>query len=235
MKQQPRNLRRDIYLDNNRLLLIGDTHGQAKVHLHWISYAKDEGIPTLHLGDVDMLISNEPEYAPYSYFNHLREVDYCLRGNHEDHHKTKSISNFLYGHGCIYFPNGSIGFYLSGAYSIDKEYRTIGTEWQEDEELNFSQLLEAYKTYREAKPDFLFSHEGAPRSIKDCGIKGTMLEVPFDITSPTSQTLQQMIEYHRPKATFFGHWHLDASKRSLGMYQRCIAKDNAKLIDATQL
>ena len=206
------------------LILIGDTHGDRQAHRKGVYRAGEKDYASLHLGDVNM------GDDAYDYFDSLGPYDYCLRGNHENHPKAIHNPHFLSHYGVIQLPNGRNGFYLSGAYSVDKVFRTPGFDWFHNEELTFSELLKAYKLYMEVKPEVLFSHEGARQAIDILGLKGLNLGIPFQINSPTSQTLDLMLNFHKPEEVYFGHWHTAASKKKEGTYYSCLGINEIKEI-----
>lgn len=158
---------------------IGDVHGKFNLYKKVISNLPE----SIQLGDmgigfgIDHLFPNNPPHM-------------FIRGNHDN----PSLCNKLESH------LGDFGiykdiFYFAGACSIDKARRTIGLDWWEDEELNYTQMTELVKLYESVKPSIVCSHE-APKCV-----------FPEFRANSTSNCMDYLIDLHKPDIWVFGHHH----------------------------
>lgn len=114
--------------------------------------------------------------------------------------------------------SGSI-FFVRGAWSIDKRYRTEGVDWFREEELNYSQSQQALDDYLAEKPDFVVTH-CVPYEIL------SLLKLDYSdgkpIPTSTGSLLQTMFNGHRPKIWVFGHYHQNFVKEVRGTLFICL-------------
>jgi predicted phosphodiesterase len=173
--------------------LIGDVHGKFRRY-HEIIREKDRHPYTIQLGDLGFTYSSlynvDPKY-------HL-----FIGGNHDNYEKVDSVPNYLGDYGYTINFNGIDFFHYRGAYSIDKQYRTIGIDWWENEQVNIETFMKARELYRDIKPDIILTHD-CPQDIAL-----QMLEPHQRVyENITSWALQELYNIHQPKLWFFGHWH----------------------------
>ena len=136
-------------------------------------------------------------------------------GNHDNHNKDYELPNCLGRYGC-YTLNGVKFFFVSGGFSIDKEYRIKqhdnGYEqtYFINEELDKKERDNCLRLYKRQKPDIVLSHE-CPRSIVNFFSNPDVLRNfgynPDTFTTETSDFLDKMMSVHKPKIWFFGHYH----------------------------
>ena len=157
-----------------------------------------------------------------------------LGGNHE-HWPTLLTLPFCLPPFGVLDLNGCKVFWLRGAYSIDSAFRKKGSWWPEWEQLHFAELYEAYLFYMETKPDILIAHEASTEAKKVLNLRGLRLEVSFNIASPTQQTLDKMLEAHRPKLVVNGHWHVASSEKKDGTYFRSLGIGELRTFDTEEL
>lgn len=202
-----------------RLRLIGDVHGRIGDYL---ALTKDCDF-SIQLGDLSYDWSILEKVDPK---NHK-----LLPGNHDAWPDIEQYKDWLlYPYGMVKFGSWE-AYFVAGAYSIDRGLRMKDYDWFPEEELPFTELYKAYVVYTHIKPKVVISHELPTEMIDLLGMKGIRLDPPFKIKSTTQQTLQMMLEAHRPKEWYGGHWHLDASKKKDGCYFRCLAECSYKDID----
>ena len=177
----------------NTVTLIGDLHGKYKRY-HEIIREKDHHPYTVQLGDFgfnyETLLNVDPK-------NHV-----FIGGNHDNYDKVKTVPNYLGDFGYMVNFNGLDFFYYRGAYSIDKQYRTIGIDWWAEEQVSIESFMEARELYRGIKPDIVLTH--------DCpeGLIYNMLNPGARIyQNTTGWALQELFNIHQPEYWFFGHWH----------------------------
>jgi hypothetical protein len=122
-----------------------------------------------------------------------------FKGNHDGYNVTDSHELGDYGFCGLYT------FFVRGAYSIDKLYRTVGVDWFENEELSFRQMSLAIEEYGKSKPRIMLSHD-CPQSV---------CEELFGYTDKpiTRQGLQIMLDIHKPDLWVFGHHHISKNIR----------------------
>ncbi len=205
------------------LRIIGDCHGKCDKYLH---LAK-EATYSLCVGDVGF---------DYSYYQRLMNPEFgkFIGGNHDNYTKMPCPScngkdkdncgfcetrgytfphqsrHFLKDFGVWEVPDFGPIFYVRGAWSIDKEWRTINVSWWEDEELTYQQCVNAIDAYEKLRPDFVVTHT-VPESM--------IPAIPFNkmfgdkiYKNRTEQMLENMYQIHQPKKWIFGHWHVDWTK-----------------------
>lgn len=177
----------------NRLTLIGDVHGKYDRY-HKIIRKTEYHPYTLQLGDFGFK------------YDTLKNVDYTkhliIGGNHDNYDTCYNYPHFLYDFGYTKL-NGVDFFYYRGAYSIDRQYRTIGIDWWAQEQVSIDQFMKARELYREIKPDIVITH--------DCPV----FMVPQYIEpnakvyeNITNWALGELYNIHQPKLWCHGHYHL---------------------------
>ena len=146
---------------------------------------------------------------------------YWCDGNHEDHDSLAKLRNpaaqrqsvEVYKD-CHYMPRGSVltlpdgrkVMFFGGAESIDKYRRTPGIDWFPEEIPNYAEVDRALSL--ETKVDIIISHTAPTDWTPDASR-------PEKVPDPTCKMLQAILEVHRPKHWFHGHWH-HAANGSIG-------------------
>ncbi len=123
-----------------------------------------------------------------------------FRGNHDNPLLCKEHPNYLGDWGYI---SEIELFWVAGGYSIDKDYRIIGIDWWDNEELGWEEFLEVIKIFGDSKPKIVVSHE-CPTDIKIHALTNIS---KLDLLSRTEAALQAMLDVHRPDIWIFGHHH----------------------------
>ena len=174
------------------ITLIGDVHGKYE-HYHKIVRQTERHPYTLQIGDFGF------KYDTLKNVDSTRHL--ILPGNHDHYDTCYNHPHFLgdYGYTSL---NRIDFFYYRGAYSIDRQYRTIGIDWWENEQVNIDQFMKARELYRSIKPEVMITHD-CPQDIAL-----QMLEPgQRAYENITSWALQELYNIHQPKLWFFGHWH----------------------------
>lgn len=190
------------------ITLIGDVHGKYKRY-HEIIREKDRHPYSVQLGDFGF------DYTTLKNVDPKHHV--FIGGNHDQYDIINDIPHYLGDYGYVNNFNGIDFFYYRGAYSIDRQYRTIGIDWWENEQVSIDQFMKARELYREVKPDLVITHD-APESI-----------VPY-LLSPGSRLYQNMTGWalnelfniHQPKRWRFGHFHKSWRMTISGTDFRCL-------------
>lgn len=196
----------------NDVMYIGDVHAEFP---HYRNIISNTDLPTIQVGDFGCGFSTEPTFDIKHRF---------IRGNHDKPLNARNHPNWIPdGHSEVIC--GFTHYFIGGAFSIDRDQRTQGKNWWEDEELSYAELQEQIDRYIELKPDVVISHD-CPSSI---GFKLLHEMAPVDleiIDKPNSRTaaaLEQMYIEHPPKFWVFGHYHYNwAHKSELGTLFRCV-------------
>lgn len=174
---------------------IGDTHGKHHIWQYWSNVAKKQGLVSIHVGDAGFW--PDEDHPP---INHPHKF---IRGNHDFPDSARKSPLYMGDWG---YDEDMELFYISGADSHDKQFRTIGKDWWEDEQLTHSQLHDAIDAYKEIKPRAVISHDG-PRQAIEAMRTLIFRRQEGDFGSRTSQALSAMYEAHQPDVWIFGHWH----------------------------
>ena len=198
--------------------VIGDVHANMAAY-RTILAALPPREQTIQLGDFGYNFTAVPPKFPKRHK--------FIRGNHDDPAKCRKHGNYLGEFG--YIPSKKL-FYIGGAWSIDRAYRTSGISWWEEEEMSMAQLQAAIDLYAEKKPQIVLSHE-CPSSATKILLMDLLGEYFYEkgkcADSRTAQALQQMLEIHQPKRWYFGHYHL-AKEFQIGKTTfRCCAINEA--------
>lgn len=174
------------------ITLIGDVHGKYDRY-HKIIRQIEKHPYTLQVGDFGFRLDT------------LKNVDstkhLILPGNHDQYDLCYNYPHFLgdYGYTSL---NRIEFFYYRGAYSIDRQYRTIGIDWWEDEQVSIDQFMKARELYRTIKPKIVITHD-CPQNIASM-----MLEPGQRVyENTTGWALQELLNIHEPNLWFFGHHH----------------------------
>jgi Icc-related predicted phosphoesterase len=179
----------------NGYLIIGDVHGKVDEYQEIVN---NTDLCTIQVGDFGFKIQHDWFLQNIDYKQNLIGVGGFRHminfGNHDD---TLYLDRYYStGDYCVFGYNLMT---VRGAESIDKNKRVEGIDYWSNEELSYTEMKEAIKTYEEYKPKIMVTHE-CPQSIREYffGIKEESL---------TSLGLQEMFEIHQPELWIFGHHH----------------------------
>ena len=201
-----------------KLGLIGDVHGDMDKYL---ALTESLGtIPSIQVGDFGAGFVSLPKLNLQHRF---------IRGNHDSPDVCRTHPNYLGDYGLL----EPSTFYISGAESIDKAYRTIGISWWPEEELSYEELSAAIRLYMSVKPNTVISHECPLVAARD------MLSKLYIGVSPrgdkgqsrTAQALQVMFEKHQPLNWYFGHYHFKREFRIGRTTFRCVAEKELAIVE----
>ena len=200
---------------NNSITLVGDIHGKYK-RMHEIIREKDKHEYIVALGDVGF------DYG--TLFNVDPDKFKIIGGNHDHYDRIIHIPHYLgdFGYSCL---NGVNFFYYRGAYSIDRQYRTIGIDWWEQEQVTIDQFMKARELYREIKPDIVLTHDCPDEvSLKILDRNQRKYE------NLTGWALQELFNIHQPKKWRFGHYHKSWNMNISGTDFRCLNELETELL-----
>jgi hypothetical protein len=190
------------------ITLIGDVHQKYKRY-HEIIRETDRHEYTIQIGDFGI-----------SKYETLDNIDpnkhKIIMGNHDNYNLAPNYPHFYgdYGHTSL---NGVNLFYYRGAYSIDKQHRTIGIDWWPEEQVSVEQFMKARALYRSIKPDIMLTHD-CPETISPY-----LLNPGAQIyQNQTGYFLQELFNIHQPKRWYFGHYHKSWQMTINGTDFRCL-------------
>lgn len=190
------------------ITLIGDVHGKYKRY-HEIIREKDRYSHSIQIGDFGFDYETLRNVDPK---NHV-----FIGGNHDNYDKVNSVPNYLGDYGYVNDFNGVDFFFFRGAYSIDRQYRTIGVDWWEQEQLKIEDFIKARELYRDIKPDLVLTHD-CPQSLYSYLLPPNA-KIYENITS---WALEELFNIHQPKFWRFGHFHKSWRKVVNGTDFRCL-------------
>lgn len=204
------------------LTVIGDVHGEFPRYIR-----KAVSLPySVQLGDMGF------DYAPLGVLN--PEQHKFFGGNHDNYAKYFDVPHALGNYGLTTL-GGVVFFYIRGAFSIDKAFRTEGMSWWRDEELSDEVFESALRTYRKCEPEIVITHD-CPKSIADrIGEPAIVRGFGFDpdtFRTRTQDWLQKMFELHQPKRWIFGHFHKWWTQTVNGTEFQCLNELQSVEIDA---
>lgn len=181
---------------SNKLRILSDIHGE--------SWPLHEAYQSM---DADLLIQLG-DFGWHESTSYLKDhPDYNIKFIHGNHEKYSELSNYpqyLGKYGVLDdYPDI---FFISGAWSIDKQYQMMHGVWGEEEELSYSELDDAYKMYCDVKPRVVLSHT-APRNVAYKLISPMFGNVYYG--NRTEEMLQNMWNEWKPEIWLFAHWHCD--------------------------
>lgn len=199
-----------------KVTLVGDIHGKVKEFLQIVEEAKN---PVVQLGDFGFgFISPTPKLPKNAFF---------IRGNHDSPVPARRAQGYLGDYGTVVFdkelPPKKKVFFLSGAFSIDREWRVEDESWWADEELSYPELADAINLYELIKPDIVLTHEAPSCAVKTILDMFKLRDYKIGCAfSRTSVALQQMLEVHKPALWVFGHYHLPGDFNLFGTRFVCL-------------
>lgn len=202
------------------MLFIGDIHG----NFSWYMSQAATSDCSLQLGDFGVGFPfdiNDSHYCNYKEFNNYTysfppEFDQqhkWIRGNHDWPELCRKHSNYLGDYG--YLQNSGI-FYISGAYSIDKDLRIVGVDWWENEQMPYNMLLGMIELYKDTRPNIVVSHDG-PSEFTKYALDGST-----QFGSITQNALDTCLDIHRPELWIFAHYHNHIGGELSGTKFQCV-------------
>lgn len=188
--------------------LIGDVHGLIPLYARLI----EDVACSIQLGDMGFSHSYQ-QLADHAIDpTHHRFVP----GNHDEYPHLPSHALGDYGSATL---AGFGFFYVRGALSVDRMWRTEGSTWWPEEELTAEQGSAALEAYRESLPNIVLSHD-CPTSV-----------LPLFLTNPakmdpsrTGDMLQRLLDEHRPRLWVFGHHHRTRQREVAGTQFACLGE-----------
>jgi len=205
--------------NKQRILVIGDVHGDWSALNKLINVKQPEII--LQCGDFGywprmqkssrtiMTSQGERNIRAKAAGPKVPEgsVLYWCDGNHEDHHSLRDRETDELWPRTFYMPRGKVltlpdgrtVMFAGGAASIDHNCRTYGIDWFPEEILTEKDV---FAIAHEGPVDIMISHT-LPHEFDVLAGK------PYGYMSdPSRLALSYLLDHHRPKQWFNGHWHM---------------------------
>ena len=179
--------------------IIGDVHGHTGDYKRLVR-DMEPGQRSIQVGDMGLGFSGVR-------LHEMSDDHKFFRGNHDNPAKCRASKHYLGDYG--FLPDDNL-FWIAGAFSIDRMWRTPMETWWPDEELSYEELTKAFDLYAKTNPKYVISHEAPARAGRFLLSKmiGAYAAAKEDCcTSRTSQALQLMFEHHQPREWVFGHYH----------------------------
>lgn len=184
---------------------IGDVHGKYHLYLEIARTKKN----TVQIGDLGFRYSCLQDVDPASHK--------IVGGNHENYDTLPDQPHYLGDWGFTSM-GGTEFFFLRGAYSIDRDSRTIGIDWWSQEEIAIESFMEARKTYGEVRPRVVLSHT-CPETISPAFLDGPYSRVHH---TKTGWMLDELLQIHKPELWVFGHYHVSRTLEENGTKFVCL-------------
>lgn len=204
-------------MKKHKIRLIGDIHGDYEFYRKAIKRADADSVCTIQLGDFglgfhlmrDYLITNESEidWSKHKF----------IRGNHDNPEDCQDHPGYLGDYG--YIEELDL-FYISGAYSIDKDWRIPDVSWWQLEELTEEQMKDCLELYSRSKPKYVISHDAPLRVNLDMHYSTDKGVERFP--NRTMYFLEDLMKIHEPADYYFGHMHLRYEKQIGGTRFVCV-------------
>jgi len=185
-------------INGDTLYVQGDIHGATKGLLAFIKANPEATV--LQLGDFGFADT----YATTK--NVSKDNLLIVGGNHDEYPVLETLENYLgdFGTFNIYSDTYDLkAMYVRGAYSVDRQQRTLGFDWWPNEELSYQEFqafLDLAETY---KPDVLFSHSHSNKGLFK------VMKIVYNLSSSlTSLGLMELFKMsYAPKLHIHGHLH----------------------------
>lgn len=206
------------------MLLVGDVHS---LFYDYKRKVQNSGVKTsLQLGDFGLGFPNGLDHVDMS---DVEGIHLFIRGNHDNPSVCRVDKCYAGDYGVLEgsFIDGFFDklFFISGAWSIDREWRIENVSWWSDEQLSYEELSKAIDKYEDVKPEIICAHE-CPTFVLH------RLYSSNFIPSRTSQALEQMINIHKPSYFFFAHHHFSWRKEINGCWYICL--DELETLDISK-
>lgn len=218
----------NLYLEKMvyMIYLTGDTHGGMDAEKLFPENFSGEGLTkndyVIILGDFGFIWKYNPNKAEkrwMKFFETRPWTTLFIDGNHEGFTRLNSYPVTQWNGGNVHIINDSVihlmrgqvfniegktFFTMGGAESYDKQYRTIGLSWWQEEIPSYSEIEEGFRNLNKHNNtvDYVLTHTSPSRFVHQ------MIDYA-DATDPTHKMLDTIEETITFKHWFYGHWHID--------------------------
>ena len=185
---------------------IGDAHGKYDRYVE-IAGKRDY---TVQIGDLGFRYGCLDSLDP--------ERHKLVAGNHDNYDTISNYPHYL-GDCGFHTLGGTEFFFLRGAYSVDRDSRTIGVDWWSQEEIPIEMFLEIRGEYRERKPRIVLTHTCPERMSPHFLEPRNAHRVHV---TKTGFMLDELFNSHKPELWVFGHFHVSRSVTEDGTKFVCL-------------
>jgi predicted phosphodiesterase len=192
---------------------IGDAHGKYDRYLEIAGSHKQ----TIQIGDLGFRYGCLENLDPDSHK--------IVGGNHDNYDKIVDYPHYL-GDCGFHTLGGTEFFFLRGAYSVDRDQRTIGVDWWSQEEIPIERFMEIRGEYRERKPRIVITHT-CPEIMAPAFL-GPRKAHRVHVTK-TGFMLDELFNAHQPELWVFGHFHVSRTVGERGT--RFVCLDELETLD----
>lgn len=203
----------------NKIAFLGDIHKDIDTFKRLIEHTEKEHNPNVYIqvGDFGLMGNRVEDY--------LKEINntlstygkkmYVIDGNHEDHHwlreSIKDNSTFNLAENVVYVGRGTaleiLGkniLFVGGAYSIDRQYRTLNISYWEEEVISEADVEKAIKN---KNVDVLVSHD-VPSENLFYTLQKLGSGIADEGTLLNSNRLMKIVDETNPSVIIHGHYHI---------------------------
>lgn len=186
---------------------VGDVHGLKNDLSILLSDIPEDVTSVVQVGDMGVGFG-QSDYWHESLDEMMTKVNArFIRGNHDNPSVCPEMKTWI--------PDGLVEndvMYVGGAWSIDYQWRTMGIDMWEDEELSHEELDRILSIYDLVRPKVMVTHD-CPLSVsKQLFIDNGKSFSKQQYKTRTGLALEKMFELHQPELWLMGHWHLDADQ-----------------------
>lgn len=186
---------------------IGDVHGFKNELALVLHNLPDDVTSVIQVGDMGVGFG-QGDYWHESLDDMMHSANgRFIRGNHDDPSQCREMHTWI--------PDGLVEndvMYVGGAWSIDYQWRTMGIDLWEDEELSHDNLSRLIDLYDLVRPRVMVTHD-CPLSVSNkLFVERGKSFSKAQFKTRTGSALQAMFEIHKPKLWLMGHWHCDTDE-----------------------
>ena len=185
---------------------IGDTHGKYDLYLEIARSHKN----TVQIGDLGFRYGCLEGLDPESHK--------IVGGNHDNYDTIVNYPHYL-GDCGFHTLGGTEFFFLRGAYSVDRDMRTIGVDWWSQEEIPIERFMEIRGEYRARKPRIVITHT-CPEIMAPAFLDARKAHRVH--VTKTGFMLDELFNSHKPDLWVFGHFHVSRSAMEGGTKFVCL-------------
>ena len=196
--------------------IVGDIHGN--VHAYKAILENWKG-PSVQVGDFGVGFAGPSWHNSVNDYHTANPQHRFIRGNHDNPDKCKNDMVSYINDGVV---EGGV-MYVGGAWSIDRQWRTEGLDWWEDEELSYQNLSDMMVLYNKIRPRVMITHD-CPTSVAYALFISKGISMGKQFKTRTAEAFEQMFAAHRPEHWLFGHWHHTVNQNIYGTEFQCIGE-----------
>ena len=218
----------------SKVLIVGDTHGDATFVANINNEAKRFGVDTVvQLGDFGYNFDKNVVASIAAWLARDESHRWIwLDGNHDHHDFLKEVvvpsgdrsalinmgglewgTRMTFPDRMFYAPRGSVAqignktcMFLGGAFSIDRNQRKLGQSWWLDETIGFADVDRAIVNGTLNDVDVMFCHDTPPTLFIESKLQAAGYKSDGD-SAENRRRLGLAVSSVRPKDLYHGHYH----------------------------